>query len=93
MGVRSGLEKPPHARGAGAPSVKGPPKYRILKFVMGSFGHDSIILTEGSIHRDLRGIGLIIRGAPIIEKGAGLYATGLHPIPRSIIIRVCRTLV
>ena len=63
--MRSDLEKPQQARGAGAPCVTGPPKYGILKFVMGSFGHDFVILTEGSIYRDLRAIGLIIRGAPI----------------------------
>jgi hypothetical protein len=59
-------------RGSGASQT-----YRILKFVLGSFGPDSLLLTEGSTLRDL-GINMliIIRGQPLNPfAGGGVIST------------------
>jgi hypothetical protein len=43
----------------------GPQTYRTLHFVGGSFGLHSVLLTEGSLLRDLGVTSLIITGSPI----------------------------
>ena len=53
-------------RGSGASQT-----YRILKFVLGSFGPDSLLLTEGSTLRDLGINMLIIIKGPLLNPFGG----------------------
>ena len=66
---------PRKARGAGHPIVQDPQSCRTVQFVVGSFGLESVLLTERSVLRHLGGkVEFILEQATKTRKGITIIA-------------------